>query len=301
MREWDMLLDTAQLRAFVTVVETRSFSKAAQRLHRVQSAVSQQIRRLEDQVGADLFVRERAGLKLTRKGEVLLAYAQRMLSANDAAVAALGKTTARHCLRVGTSDAYANSYFSSILLACAATFPDLEVELVCAYSSDIWARYEKGDLDLVLTQDCPTHIAGEVLHVESLRWACARDSLVYREETVPLALYTEGCADRDAALNALATAQKRFRLNYHSTSHAGILAALSSGRAISALLPSTICDDLRLLGEEDGFPALQKREITLAYRSDPAESAIHGFAQLVRKQLLSCATKFATVSDGRRN
>lgn len=277
-----MNLDTAQLRAFVTVAELKSFSKASQRLCRVQSAISQQIQRLEMQVGGELFVRDRKGLRLTKMGESLLLHAVKMLAINDQAVLAIMGKTPKGRLRIGTSDTYATCFLSGILQECSRLYPNLEIEVHCGYCSFIWDRFEQGDLDLAMTQCCPPHIATELLHIEPLKWVCSKTSEVYLHEPVPLALFTEGCADRDLALNALVKVHKSYSQNFYSTSHAGILAALSSGCTVSAILTSTAAPDLRVLGNAEGFPPLGNLEISMSYHDHAENSPARCFAEIAR-------------------
>lgn len=282
-----MNLDMTQLRAFVAVAELRSFSKASQRLCRVQSAVSQQIQKLEAQLGADLFVRDRKGVQLTAQGENMLSYALKILAMNDQAVFTLTKKTTRGLVRVGTSDTYASIFFADILQVCSTRFPEVVIDVHCGYSAQIWGMYEAGELDVVLTQGSPAHIDSELLHTEPLTWVCSRHSSVSANDPVPLALFTTGCGDRDIALKALNRAKKNYTVNYNSTSHAGVIAAVSSGCYVSAILPSTILSGLKVLGEAEGYPSLGNLEISLAYRDASIGTPVHYFADIARSYFRS--------------
>ena len=173
-------------------------------------------------------------LELTAHGDSMLAYAIKILEVNDQAVAKLTDKSYKGVVRVGTSDTYASNYFSEIIKCCADRFPDIEIEVHCGYSSQIWQSYEAGELDVVLTQGCPSSVPSELLHSEPLKWVCTYESKIVEKNPVPLALFTKGCGDRDLILNALNRVKKAYRISYHSTSHAGILAALSSGCYVSA-------------------------------------------------------------------
>ncbi len=277
-----MNFDTSQLRAFVTVSELKSFSKASDRLYRVQSAISQQIQKLEKQVDSVLFIRNRSGVKLTAQGEAFLPYAVKILAANDEAAAALSKSQPRGNLRIGTSDTYATCFLAEILRLCSDRYPSLQIEVHCGYSGHLWSMYEKGQIDVVLTQCCPDHICSEILHIEPLQWMCLNTSEVYRKATIPLAVFSEGCADRKIAVNALSKAGKTFAVAFHSTSHAGILAAVSSGCYVSPLLASTSNRDFRILTEKENFPTLGNIEIALAFNDHTEHSADLMFASVVR-------------------
>lgn len=277
-----MNLDTSHLRTFVTVAELKSFSKASKRLHRVQSAISQQIQKLETQVGETLFTRSTSKVELTSKGELLLNYAVQILNLNDKALYKLKEQKLTGRLKVGTSDTYASCFFRDLLRLSTELYPDIEIEIQCGYSKDIWALYEQGKLDLVLTQSCPSEINHEVLHIEPLKWVCSKTSNVYNKRPIPLALFSEGCGDRDIALRALNIKNIDYRINFISTSHAGILAAISSGTCVTAMLVSTIDSSFKILNEEDGYPQLASLELSIAYRDQAEDQPSHLFAQLVR-------------------
>lgn len=278
-----MTLDMNQLRAFVTVAEARSFSKASQRLHRVQSAVSQQVQKLERQLGAEVFLREKSGLVLTVQGERLLNYAVHILALNDQAVSALTGDAHKGLVRVGTSDTYAHRFFSGILRTCAHRFPDIEVEVNCGYSSAIWQQYEAGLLDIVLTQGCPGSIASELLHAEPLSWICARGSRAATLDPLPLALFTQGCGDRDIVLAALNRAGIRYRIAYHSTSYAGIVSAVASGGCVSAVSSLAAGEAFETLGPADGLPALGNLDISLACHRACSGTPAHTLAEVIRR------------------
>lgn len=296
-----MNLDMNQLRAFVTVAELKSFSRASQKLCRVQSAVSQQIQKLEGHLGADLFIRGGRSLELTPHGEGMLAYAVRILEVNDQAVASLTETSYAGTVRVGSSDTYASNHFSEIIKCCADHFPDIEIEVHCGYSSHVWQRYEAGELDVVLTQGCPASISSELLYSESLTWVCASDSNIFEKTPVPLALFTQGCGDRELILNALHRVAKAYRISYHSTSHAGVLAALSSGRYVSAVLLSTVRDEFRVLGEAEGLPLIGNLEISLAYHDKSKASLAGRFADIARHYFQSLSAAHFVYSSERES
>jgi DNA-binding transcriptional LysR family regulator len=279
---FSMNLDMSQLRTFVAVAEHRSFSRASQELCRVQSAISQQIQKLESHLGGALFVRSRRGLQLTARGESLLSFAVRILDLNDKVVSTLVGESSKDVIRVGTSDTYASSFFTGILTASAHQLPDVQIEVHCGYSTDIWNLYQAGQLDVVLTQGCPSGIASELLHSEPWRWVCARGSRVFSQDPVPLALFTKGCSDREMALGALNRSGKNYKVDYHSTSHAGVVAALSSGCYVSAVLMSTIDCEVRVLEEVDGFPVLGSLEVSLAFRDRAPMASVGVFADIVR-------------------
>ncbi|MGG5287670.1 LysR substrate-binding domain-containing protein [Pseudomonas shirazensis] len=277
-----MNLDMNQLRTFVTVAELKSFSRASEKLCRVQSAVSQQIQKLEAHLGADLFVRGKKALALTPKGDEMLVHAVRILEMNDQAVATMTDMRYKGQIKVGTSDTYVSSFFSDIAKRCAARFPDMEIEVHCGYSGQIWERYQSGELDVVLTQGRPPAVSSELLHSEELKWVCAKGSNALAQNPVPLALFTKGCGDRDLILQALQRVKKAYRVSYNSTSYAGVVAALKSGFYVSAVLMSTVDEDFQVLTAVDGFPVIGNLDITLAYHDKSKGSLSSAFADASR-------------------
>jgi DNA-binding transcriptional LysR family regulator len=282
MKDRVMNLDHNQLRAFVTVVETKSFSKAALRLHRVQSAVSQQVQKLEAQLQTRLFKRNKQGLELTPSGERLLSYARRMLEVNDQAIAEFTGQQGSRKIRIGTSEAYASSYLTDLLTVCFSESSGFTVEVIAGYSDDIWKLYELGKLDIVLTQGCPRHINAELVYTEHLAWVCAEQSAALGPETVALALFTQGCADRAVALDALNRDHKTFSVSVESTTYLPILSAIASGCYVSAVLPSSITCRYRVLSANEGFPELPCIALSLACRDAASSSFSHYFASATR-------------------
>ncbi len=255
-------LDPGLLRTFVTVAETRSFTRAAGRLHRVQSAVSMQIRRLEAAVGHRLFDRNRRSVALTPEGERLLGYARRILSLNREALAELREPWMEGVVRLGASDV--SSYLlPGILARFAAACPRIQLEIRCDRSWHLLDALDGGELDLVLVSQHPGRADAQLVRREPLVWAAADGSAVADRDPVPLALFARGCIYRDAALAALDECGRPWRLAYSSTNPVGLKAAVSAGLAVTVAVRSTLDEGLRVLGAEDGFPPLPPIEITL--------------------------------------
>ena len=255
-------LDLDLLRAFVTVAESRSFTRAAERLGRVQSAVSMQIKRLEATLETRLLDRDSRGVGLTRDGERMLGYARRMLALNEEAVAVMGGTDIAGALRIGASDV-ASYLLPPILTRLAEGYPRLEIEIVCDRSWHLLDALEANALDFaIVTQPCGRG-GGRLVRKEPLVWAAARDHNAAEIDPVPLALFAPGCIYRDASMAAMDTAGRPYRLAYSSVNPTGLTAAVSAGLAVTTAVQSTLSPGLRVLDEKDGFPALPNVEILL--------------------------------------
>ncbi len=255
-------LDIDLLRAFVAVAETGSFTRAAGRLGRVQSAVSMQVKRLEEVAGSRLFDRSRRRVALSEDGEVLLGYARRMLSLNEAALTDLGQAAFEGRLRLGAADTAAY-FLAGILSRFARAYPRVQLEVRCDRSWHLLDALDGGGIDLALVTQQGAHGGGRVLRREPLVWASSRGQSVHEADPLPLAVFAQGCAYRAAAMGALDGIGRRWRIAYSSTSVAGVQAAAMTGLAIGVLPQSTLLKGMRVLGPEDGVPPLPDYAITL--------------------------------------
>ena len=264
-------LDLDLLRSFSAVAETKNFTRAAERLGRVQSAVSMQVKRLEDVVGTKLFHRTRRAVRLTPDGVVLLRHAQRMLRLNEQALADFGRQAIGGRVRLGATDT-TMCFLPAVLSRFAQSYPLIELEVRCDRSWEALDALEAGEVDLALvTQPCGRD-GGRVVRRESLMWAVSRESVVDEQDPVPLAIFAPGCIYRDAALKALEDMGRGWRNAYNSPSRGGLDVAVTAGLAVTIVPECALAPGLRVLGPEQGYPALPAIEILL-YRSAGAGSA----------------------------
>lgn len=266
-------LDIDLLRAFLAVADTASFTAASQRLGRVQSAISAQIKKLEQAVGTEVFNRGRGrGVALTASGEALVVYARRMLALNEEALAAVGQRSVQGRVRLGTTDTYAQSYLPSVLSLFTQSNPGVELEVLCKNSSVLLSALDRDEIDLALVTRQEDRKDGLLVRREPLAWAAARNHPLLEDDPLPLAFMPEGCAFRAAALPALDKAGRNWRIAFHSEGPAGVRAAVSSGLAITVLPRSTLGPPLMALAETQGFPALPQIEIVV-HRNPKSQSA----------------------------
>lgn len=263
-------LEPDLLRAFVAIADTGSFTAAAARVLRTQSAVSMQIKRLEEQLGQALFRREARVVALTRAGELLLGHARRILQAHQEAIAAFDPEALEGGVRFGVPDDYATSFLPHILARFAATHPKVHVEVVCETSRALLARLAAGQVDMALVTQGSGESGGVLLHRDRLVWAVSRTHRVHEQEPLPLAVFDTDCIFRRYATAALAAAGRSSRVAYTSVSIAGIYAALDAGLAVSPILVSNLRPGLRVLTPEEGFPPLPAIGITLQRGDAPA-------------------------------
>lgn len=275
------LLDTDQLRTLVAIAETGSFTRAACEVHKTQSAVSMQMKRLEESVGRPLFSKNGRNNQLTPDGEHLLEYARRIVTLNNEAFAVLTEPELEGHVRIGTPDDYAQRFLPTIFAAFARTHPLVEIEIMCEGSSNLFQRTQSGDVDLAIVTYGDGKSQGEVLRRERLLWVASPRHRVERRDVIPLALGPTTCSWRAAAVKALDGMKKPHRILYSSPSATALSAAVSSGLALSVFPESAIRPNMRLLGLSEGFPELPDCEIALLRAPNANSSSIDALAEHV--------------------
>ncbi len=268
-------LDIDLLRTFAALADTSSFTRTAERLHRTQSTISLQIKRLEDMLGKALFDRTSRSVRLTPEGLVLLSYAQQMLRINDEAIARVTEPDLQGVVRLGTPEDFATVYLPQVLAGFARAHPQIALEVHCDLTLNLLEAFHKGAFDLVLVKREPQWITGGVkVWREPLVWVAADRSLVDPNKPLSLILSPHPCVYRKRALTALEKAQWRWHITYTSPSLAGTQAAVIAGLGITVLPYDMVPSHLVVLGEHEKLPELDDTEIAL-YRADhlpkPAE------------------------------
>ncbi|MDQ0512682.1 LysR substrate-binding domain-containing protein [Ancylobacter amanitiformis] len=259
-----VLLDIDQLRTFITIAETGSFTKASEVVHKTQSAVSMQMKRLEERVGKPIFARDGRASRLTDEGERLLDYARRIVKLNMEAMASLASAELSGRVRLGVPDDYADRYLPEIMARFSATHPNVELTVVCDPSTDLIDRIDTGDLDLAIVTDCETmHREPEIIRREQLLWVGSMRHSLHLEDVVPLALGRQSCNWRQEAIAMLQALGRPFRILYTSSNSTAVSAAVLAGLAISVLPESGLRPGMRVLGSSEGFPTLPPCRIGL--------------------------------------
>ncbi|MFC3230157.1 LysR family transcriptional regulator [Marinibaculum pumilum] len=255
-------IDTSLLRAFIAIVDAGSFNRAARRLSRTQSALSMQIKRLEELVGATLFDRTMRPLQLTAAGEGLVAAAREMLAINDAALEAIRSERIAGQVRLAIMEDYAAGPLAPLLGRFLADHPAVQVELHTGLTADmvddLGVRY-----DLVVAMLPAGAEGGELLYRGRSVWAAAPGFDPGTREVLPLALYPQGCLFRKWATRALDRAGRRWRIGVVSLSAGAVHAAVREGWCLSVFKDFTVPGDLAILPTGADLPALPDFEIRL--------------------------------------
>ncbi|MEK9279906.1 MULTISPECIES: LysR family transcriptional regulator [unclassified Bradyrhizobium] len=255
-------LDPDLLKAFLAVAEHRSFTRAAAVLNRTQSAVSVQIRRLEERLGTRLFHRTRAGVAPTSAGEELLGYARRILALNAEAVGAVRARKIDGVVRLGVMDDYGTIVIPPLLASFAKSHPQVRVEIETGLTATMPARLGEA-YDLVIAMHPQGRGDGELLRREQAVWAATASYPAQAKVPLPVALYPPGCLFRQWAAEALDAAGRPWRLAFVSRTLAAVEAIAAQGLAVTVVKAGTLPARLRRLCERDGLPPLPAADIRL--------------------------------------
>lgn len=259
------------LKCFVAVVDAGSLSGAAPQVHRSQSAVSMQLKKLEAVLDCQLLVRGPRQHQLTPQGQLLLGYARRMLDLHAETQAAFHGEALTGRIRLGVPDDYAARYLTPVLRRFAPTHGAVEIELNCEQSTSLIPRVERGDLDLALvSRDHPRH--GTLLFHEPMVWVGAPQFQIWRRDPLPIAVYEDTSLAKRSAIHALALQGRRYRVVYNSSSLAGQISAVESGVAVAVLTQCSAPSHLQILGREHGLGPLEPMEVAV-YRSKASQGS----------------------------
>ncbi|KJZ65306.1 LysR substrate-binding domain-containing protein [Pseudomonas fluorescens] len=277
------MLDLELLKTFVCVVDEGSFTRAAERVHRTQSTVSQQVRKLEELVGHTLLLRDRTGqnVSLTEHGELLIHYARRLLALSSEAVEALASDLDLEILRIGVPEDFDARRLAVILAGFNRARPEARLETVSGMSTDLKQKLSAGALDIALVKREPDSGPCWAAWPEVLVWVkgAGVDSV---NGVLPLALFPQGCIYRQRAIRLLDVAQRPWRVAFGSHSLTGIQAAVASGLGVSvlpasAVLPEhSVCTDL---------PKLPQTELALISREGALTGLQRALVEFLRDEL----------------
>ena len=258
------MLDLELLRSFVSVVDAGGFTRAGERVHRTQSTVSKQIKRLEEDVGQPLLIRSGKDVTPTEAGERLLTYARRLLSLAEEARDVLSRPGSEGAIRIGITEDFAAYRLTKLLATFARSHPNLRLDVRSGQSLFLHRDLERGDLDLALIKRAVSEKGGIAVWPERVHWVTSkshpRDTAT---GSVPLIGFGSGCLYRAHAIHALERAGRNWHMAYTSSSLAGIQAAVAAGLGLSILSEMSIQAEHRVLTAKDGFAPIERTEVAL--------------------------------------
>lgn len=275
-------LDSDLMRAFLAVADTASVTRAADKIGRTQSAVSMQLRRLEDSLGQQLFVRQPRGVALTARGTQLIPYAQRVVGLLDEAATALRQKPLTGPVRIGIPDEYSETVLPRVLVAFGERHPAVEVTVRCDFSAPQLAALQADDLDLAVIFESSTS-QSEVLGIDPTVWVTSLTHAQHLRRPVPVSVYFRSDWCRDYALRSLDQHGIAWRSAFECDTASGMRIAARTGLAISAISRSTIPEGCRELTADDGFPMVDHSRIVLRRNPRGSSPAIDGLTDMLRE------------------
>lgn len=280
-------IDIALLRAFTAVVETGSVTGAARLLNRTQAAVSLQMKRLEDQLGVELFQRSHKKLVLASAGERLLAHAARLVALNDEIWTSMTTPAFKGAVRLGVPMDIVAAYIPSILRRFNQAWPSVEVTVECRNSHDLLMALDQGQIDVALTTDEGRIASGgrrtETLRRDRLVWIGAPGGRAHKQVPLPLAVGSPTCRFRPVALDALRARGLDWRLVSEVSNDIAQKSLAVADIAISVDLRDSRYSSAVELGPEAGLPPLPSFSINLSLPAAGASDTAEELARHIRQ------------------
>jgi len=275
-------IPTDLLQTFIAVVEQGGFTQAGEIVGRSQPAVSLQVKRLEEIVGAPLFKRSNKSLEITAQGAILLQYARDILSLNQEVMVKLAGPKLEGCLRLGIPNEYASSFLPEVLGKFAQAHPNVALQVTCDLSVNLLDHYRQKALDLVFTlntsfEPIPVHDGWS----ENLVWVTSPKHTCHTRTPVPLIVAPEGCVYRHRMIQALNKAEIPWHILYTCASYSGIRAGALAGLGVTALGESIVPEGLRQFTSSELLPDLPAVQMRLLYNRQNTAEAVSGFMQFI--------------------
>jgi len=269
------MLDLELLRSFVSVVDAGGFTRAGERVHRTQSTVSQQIKRLEDDVGQPLLNRNGKDVTPTEAGERLLSYARRLLSLAEEARDVMARPGNEGAIRLGVPEDFAAYRLTKLLASFSRSHPSLRLDVRADQSANLKRDLERGELDLALFKRAAGEKGGIAVWPERVHWVTSKSRpRDVSTGSVPLIGFPSGCLYRAGAIHALESAGRSWHMTYTSSNLAGIQAAVAAGMGLSILSEIAIQADHRVLTAKDGFAPIDRTEVALVAAPDASPATL---------------------------
>ena len=277
-------LDTELLRTLVAIADTGGFASAARSVHRTQSAVSMQMKRLEAVVGQELFEKRGRRTLPNARGRDLLLHARQILRLQDEALAAFRAPGIHGEVALGACDDYVLSFVPPILARYARLHPNVHVRLDARDSTKLIRATVEGELDIALVNIVDDEIRHEKLTSEPLVWVGSASYATHEKDPLPLAVESD-CVWGRWARDTLDRAGRRYRNAYSTFNIGGLIALVGAGLAVSVMSRSSVPASLRVLGETEGFPPLPSTSMGLVLGGAPPSPAAAAMVGLLREEL----------------
>ena len=277
------LLDIEQLKTLVAIDDTGNFTRAADEVSKTQSAVSMQMKRLEDTVGRPLFLKDGRQSKLTEAGRELVNYGRRILQMNAEVMSHFQGPQIDGAVRLGTPDDYAERFLPAILDRFSRTHPKVEITVSCEATPRLLERLADHQIDLAIVTRTKSMPRARVFRRERVLWVVSNTSNVWEESTVPLAMGQLECEWRQVATAALDKIKRPFRMAYSSWDFSALCAVVQAGLAVGILPESGLKPDMRVLTPEEGFPKLPPCDVAVIHATGQLTAA----AKALEEQIIA--------------
>lgn len=255
-------LDLDQLQSFCAIADCGSFTEAARRLNKTQSAVSMQIKRLEERLGHPLLTRDGRSVALTEHGEQVYARARRMLRLNAEIMDLFAEGDLKGSIRFGVPDDYAVRLLPVILSSFQRTHPKIVVDVRCQPSEELLEGMKRGKYDLVVFTQGTNHEYGELFRTERMFWVASHGGQALNSDPLPIA-GGQHCCWKDNAVEVLNRIGRDYRIAYTSSNAMAIASAVLTDLAVGFLPESALQPGMRVIAEDRNLPRLRDAEIAL--------------------------------------
>ncbi len=281
------LLELDLLRTLVAIAETGNFSAAAEAVFRTPSAVSMQVKKVEEIVGRPVFNRDSRSVTLTAEGELLLEHGRRLLSLNNELIAKFITPDVAGVVRLGATDDISERSLPELLRRFSRTHCCVTVDVVVDTSTSLEKRIQKGELDLALITCNPNAKLGkgkEIVFRERLTWAGAKNGVAHEKTPLPISVWEEGCSWRESALKSLEASKRDYRVAFMSAHISGQRAAILADLAVAPIPASACINGIVELSKKENLPPLADYAIGMMMANKPSPAA-QAAAQHLRESL----------------
>jgi DNA-binding transcriptional LysR family regulator len=255
-------LDLDQLQSFCAIADCGSFTEAARRVHKTQSAVSMQIKRLEERLGHDLLVRDGRGVTLTHYGDELYARARKMLRVNAEILDVFSDEDLQGSIRFGVPDDYAVRLLPVILSSFQKTHPKIVVDVRCQPSEELLEGMKKGSYDLIVFSQGTNEQYGELFRTEPVFWVASHGGTALEQDPLPIA-GGQHCCWKENAVEVLNRIGRDYRIAYTSSNAIAIASAVLTDLAVGFLPESALQPGMRVIQEDKNLPRLRDAQIAI--------------------------------------
>lgn len=274
-------LDMTTLRSFVAVAEHGGVTRAAAALNLTQSAVSMQLKRLEELLGLELLDRSNRKIAMTSSGEQLLSYAKRLVDLNDEAVGRLTDQVYEGEITFGVPHDIIYPVIPNVLKKFHAAFPRVRVQLTSSYSTDLMERYGRGEMDLILTTESVMGPGGETLTELPLRWYGAPAGVAFKQRPLPLA-NCRNCLFRGRVIDVLDDKDIPWKNAIDSNSDGAIEATVSADMGVTTILEGSNPPQLDMIPPGSGLPDLGTQKVNLYGAASPRSELAAKLSEMIR-------------------